>query len=85
MKKAFSFLLGVVSGAVIGAVAAILLAPYPGSELQARVRTRIQELIEEGRRAAAERRSELEVQLESFKRGTSSAEPSTVREPAPPQ
>ena len=70
MRKIISFLAGLLAGAVVGAAAAILLAPYSGSELQERVRTRVQALMEEGKRAAAARRAELEVQLEAFKRGT---------------
>jgi gas vesicle protein len=70
MRKAVSFLIGVLSGAIVGAAVAILLAPASGKELQGRMRTRVQELIEEGRRAAAARRAELEAQLEAFKRGT---------------
>ncbi len=86
MKKVFSFLLGVVSGAMVGAVTAILLAPYSGSELQERVRTRAQDLVDEGRRAAANRRSELQAQLEAFKRGTGpSAKTPTAGEPASSQ
>jgi gas vesicle protein len=70
MRKVISFLAGLLAGAVVGAAAAILLAPYSGSELQEQVRTRVQALIEEGRRAAAARRAEMEAQLEAFKRGT---------------
>jgi gas vesicle protein len=55
---------------VVGAAAAILLAPYSGTELQDRARSRVQALIEEGKRAAAARRAELEAQLDAFKRGT---------------
>ena len=75
MRKAFGFLIGLLAGAVVGAAAAILLAPYSGSELQAQIRTRVQELIEEGRRAAAARRVEMEAQLEAFKRGDVTIEP----------
>lgn len=74
MRKVVSFLTGVLAGAVVGGVAALLLAPYAGSELQDRVRVRMQELVEEGKRAAAARRAELEAQLEAFKRG----EPVTI-------
>ncbi len=70
MRKVISFLAGLLAGAVVGAAAAILLAPYSGPELQEQVRTRVQGLIEEGRRAAAARRAEMEAQLEAFKRGT---------------
>jgi hypothetical protein len=43
------------------------------------VRTRLQGLIEEGKRAAAARRAELQSQLEDFKRGA----PATLE--APPE
>lgn len=71
MRKVASFLTGVFAGAVVGAVTAVLLAPSSGQELQDRVRTRVQELVEDGKRSAAIRRSELEAQLEAFKRGGS--------------
>jgi len=70
MRKAFNFLAGLVAGAVVGAAVAVLLAPYSGPELQERMRTRVQNLIEEGRRAATVRRDELKAQLDTFKRGT---------------
>jgi gas vesicle protein len=71
MRKTVSFLVGLLSGAVVGAAIAILLAPQSGQEMQEQMRARVQGLIEEGKRAAASRRAELEAQLESFKRGTS--------------
>ena len=71
MKKALSFLAGLFAGALVGGVAAILLAPYSGHELQDRTRARIRQLIEEGKRSAAVRRAELEAQLNGFKRGAS--------------
>jgi gas vesicle protein len=83
MRRAISFLIGVVSGAMVGAVVAILLAPSSGQELQGRMRGRVQELIEEGRRAAAARRAELEDQLEAFKRGAPVVIESTGEPPKP--
>ena len=70
MRKIVGFLAGLLAGAVVGAAAAILLAPHSGPELQEQVRSRVLGLVEEGRRAAAARRAELEAQLEAFKRGT---------------
>jgi len=81
MRKVISFLAGLLAGAIIGVVAAMLLAPLSGSELQGRIRARIQELIEEGRRAAAARRAELESQLEHFKRGTPITIETTSKQP----
>ena len=69
MRKVFSFLAGVLAGAVVAGVAALLLAPISGSELQVQIRTRVQGLVDEAKRAAAARRAELESQLEAFKRG----------------
>ncbi len=81
MRKVVSFLAGLLAGAIVGVTVAMLLAPYSGSELQGRIRARIQELIEEGRRAAAARRVELESQLEHFKRGTPITLETTPRQP----
>jgi gas vesicle protein len=69
MRKVVSFLAGLFAGAVVGAAAAILFAPSSGPELQERIRTRVQDLIEEGKRAAAARRVEMEAQFESYRRG----------------
>jgi gas vesicle protein len=74
MRKATSFLIGLLSGAVVGGVLALLFAPYAGEELQIRIRDGVTDLVEEGKRTAAAKRLELEAQLESFKRG----QPSTV-------
>jgi gas vesicle protein len=81
MRKTFYLIMGMLAGAAVGAAAAILLAPYSGKEMQKRIRTRAQELIDEGKRAATARRAELQAQLEGFKRGT----PVTISEGAPEQ
>ena len=80
MRKMVNFLAGVLAGALIGSVAALLLAPEAGGELRERVRARGQQLIAEAKRAAAAQRAEMEAQLESFKRGTRIA-----LDPAPEQ
>lgn len=71
MRKVFNFLLGFMTGALVGGVTALLMAPSSGPELQKRIRTRVDDLIEEGQQAADARRAELEAQLEAFKRGES--------------
>ena len=70
MRKVFSFVAGVMAGAVLGSVVALLLTPESGGELRERIRSRGQQLIDEARRAAAAQRAEMEAQLESFKRGS---------------
>jgi gas vesicle protein len=69
MRKTVYLIIGLLAGAAVGAATAIMLAPYSGQEMQSRIRTRAQELVEEGKKAAAVRRAELQAQLESFKRG----------------
>ena len=72
MRKTVYLIIGLLAGAAVGAATTILLTPYSGQEMQSRIRTRAQGLIEEGKKAAAARRAELQAQLESFKRGGTS-------------
>ncbi len=75
MDKTLDFLGGLLLGALVGGAVAMLLAPQSGAATQAALRSRVDEVIEEGRRAAAERRAELEAQFAEAKR--------VVRTPAP--
>ncbi len=59
---------GFVLGALAGAAVTLLLTPESGSDIQAQVRSRFDTAMEEGRRAAAERRAELEAQFAELKR-----------------
>lgn len=68
MRQIIGFLAGAMCGAVVGAVAALLLAPASGIELRQQARTRVDELLAEGRQAAEDRRAELEGQLAALKR-----------------
>jgi gas vesicle protein len=70
MRKTLFLLMGVLSGALVGAAAALLLTPYSGTEMQGQIRSRAQELFEQGKQAASARRVELQTQLEALKRGT---------------
>jgi gas vesicle protein len=71
MRRIIGFIAGAMCGAIVGAVAVLLLAPASGVELRQRVRARVGELVAEGRRAAEERRAELEAQLAALKRPAS--------------
>jgi len=68
MRKVINFLSGLLVGALVGAAAGLLLAPQAGSEMQGTLRARLNTVIEEGRRAASERRAELEAQFAEAKR-----------------
>jgi gas vesicle protein len=67
MDDVIDFLGGFLLGAAIGGVVGLLLAPQSGSELQQQLRERADLVIEEGRRAAADRRAELEAQFAQSK------------------
>jgi len=69
VRKIVNFLAGFFLGGLIGAAAGLLLAPYRGTELQKQIRLRVDELMEEGRKAAEARQAELERQLEAFRTG----------------
>ena len=71
MNKFLNFVAGATLGALVGATAAILLAPVSGEELQAQIREQVEQIQLEVKTAASERRAELEEQL------------STLREPRP--
>ncbi len=71
MRKIVNFLAGFFVGGLIGSTAGLLLAPYRGTELQEQIRLRVDELMEEGRKAAEARQAELERQLEAFRTGES--------------
>jgi gas vesicle protein len=78
VEKAISFLGGFVLGAVISAASAALLAPQSGADLQMVIRERIDQVVQEGQRAAAERRAELEAQFaqsKQFQRPAPSGKP----------
>ena len=67
MNKTVSFLAGALCGAVVGAVAALLLAPVSGDELRLRTREEVDRLVEEVQSAAEAKRAELEAQLAALK------------------
>ena len=67
MRNLGGFLAGLMSGAIVGTVAALLLAPMSGRELQAQTRNQFDTLIHDARHAADVKRVQLEAQLEALK------------------
>jgi len=68
MRRFMAFLTGSLCGALIGAVAALLLAPYSGGELRQRTRQRLDTFRDDVREAYEARREQLEAELESLRR-----------------
>ena len=74
MRQFFSFLSGVLLGAITGAVVALLFAPSSGEELLSDVQGRATTLRDEVRGAAKSRRAELEKQLAEMRKPRPAAE-----------
>jgi gas vesicle protein len=68
MRKVIDFVVGLLFGGLVGATLGLLLAPRSGLDTRQLVKERINEVIEEAKRAAAERRLELEARLAAAKR-----------------
>ena len=75
MRKFFSFLMGTVMGALVGATVALLLAPESGEEIRGSIRQRFMALQEELSEAAASRKIELEKQLANLRQPKSTSVP----------
>jgi gas vesicle protein len=63
MNTFFNFIAGAVLGGLIGGAAGAILAPKSGEQLRQQIRGEIDAILEEGRKAANERESELRQQL----------------------
>jgi len=75
MKRTFSFVAGAFCGALVGAVAALLLAPTSGQQLQSDARTRFDSVMADARSAAETKRAQLEAQLAALKKPVPPSEP----------
>jgi gas vesicle protein len=69
MNRFISFLSGILSGAVVGASAAILLAPTSGKEMVGSIQNRADKVVDDLRTAVERERQRLEAELASLKRG----------------
>lgn len=67
MSRTMKFLVGSVLGGILGATAAILLAPGSGDETRTAFKYRIEQLTNEFKSAMQERKEELEAELRQFK------------------
>ncbi len=69
MSKFISFLVGLLTGAAVGALLALLFAPMSGQDLRAQAQSQTGKVIKSVRDAVAEERKRLEEELEALKRG----------------
>jgi gas vesicle protein len=67
MRKIFGFLLGAITGGVLGAAAALLLTPSSGNEMRHQINSKIQLLQNEVQDARIQKRAELENQLQALR------------------
>ncbi len=67
MKGLLSFFSGLVSGAMVGASLAMLLAPSSGDDLRKQIQDRTKNIQLEVKKAADSRREELEQQLATMR------------------
>ncbi|MEX0787415.1 MAG: YtxH domain-containing protein [Anaerolineales bacterium] len=67
MRRLSNFITGAFLGALVGAVAALLLAPASGEDLQSRAREKLASLRDEVQNAYSSRKSQLEAELESLR------------------
>lgn len=67
MRRFTSFVTGVIFGALVGTVTALLLAPTSGEDLRSRARERIDDLSDDVRGAYNARVAQLEAELEKLR------------------
>lgn len=72
MRRLTMLLAGTVCGALVGAVTALLLAPYSGQELRDQMSQRAQAIRDDVREAYDSRRAQLEAELEALRAPRSS-------------
>jgi gas vesicle protein len=69
MNKALNFMAGALCGALVGGVAALLLAPTSGEELRSDVTTRWEEALAEAHQAMEDTRRQMQEQFEQMQKG----------------
>ena len=69
MSKLSSWLKGAFLGGLLGSALIMLLTPYSGDELKARVKDYVDNVQDEVSQAGVEKRLELETQLELMRSG----------------
>ncbi len=68
MNKSGSFLVGALLGAGVGLLLGYIFSPAPDADFDHRYRSRLDQALDEGRKAAAETEAELRRRFEEAKR-----------------
>lgn len=69
MRRFMSFMSGLFSGAIVGGLVALLMAPASGHQLRGDLQDRVDGLLGDLRSAVEQERERLEAELESLKHG----------------
>ncbi|HMK08836.1 MAG TPA: YtxH domain-containing protein [Anaerolineales bacterium] len=69
MRQFTSFIAGVLAGALVGGITALLIAPTSGEELRARTRERFNEVSDDLREAYSARVAQLEAEIARLRAG----------------
>jgi gas vesicle protein len=69
MNKALNFMAGALCGALVGGVAALLLAPTSGEKLRSDVTARWEEALAEAHQAMEDTRRQMQEQFEQMQKG----------------
>ncbi len=69
MSKFMNFLAGLLIGALVGSVVALLFAPMSGDDLRNEAQSRANTILDDVKSAVEEERKRLETELEALKRG----------------
>ena len=67
MRRFMSFITGALCGALVGSVAALLLAPESGEDIRNQIRLRTESFRDEVKEAYSARVAQLEAELESLR------------------
>jgi len=70
MNKMLSFAAGAICGAIVGATAALLLAPESGQDLRSDVVKRWEDALAEAKQAMEETRADLQSQFEQMQKSS---------------
>lgn len=67
MRKITSLIIGLFSGALTGATLALLFAPSSGEQLKRQLNEGLDQMVQDVRQAAVDRRQELEIELDKLR------------------